>query len=168
MTTNLGERQTSPKFTVIMGILWNRCVFLHIAFTGSVFTWIGSICCASQVDFIAHIWSSVTPCIQYLTECVKLQLQIFQRQVEDVFETLIIWRCHKDVLGAFNWKMLMTYCRWLQIWWLEVEIKTFWRREFFNLEDTFWTSIKHFHLSHLKALWRRFAGSISKSLKHTM
>ena len=28
--------------------------------------------------------------------------------------------------------------------------------------------MKHFHLSHLKALWRRFEGIISKSFEHTM
>ena len=43
----------------------------------------------------------------------------------------------------------------------------FWR-PFFNLEDIFWMSIKHFYLDSLKALWRRFEGSISKSLKHTV
>ena len=51
---------------------------------------------------------------------------------------------------------------------IEVEIKTFWRRWVFNLENTFWTSIKHCHLSPLKALWRRFEGSISKSFKRTV
>ena len=42
------------------------------------------------------------------------------------------------------------------------------KRWVFNLENTFWTPIKHYHLSHLKALWRRFEGSISKSFKHTV
>ena len=40
------------------------------------------------------------PCsrrIQYLTECLKLQFQIFQRPVEDVSKTLIIWKHHKDI-----------------------------------------------------------------------
>ena len=103
---------------------------------------------------------------QYLTECLKLQFQIFERPLEDVSKTLIVWR-HKDVLETPNWKILKTLCRRFQILWLEVEIKTFCGRWVFNLENTFWTSIKHFHLSHLKALWRRFEGSISKSYKHT-
>ena len=30
---------------------------------GCLFTWIGSICYVGQYDLIAHIWSSVTPCI---------------------------------------------------------------------------------------------------------
>ena len=119
-------------------------------------------------------WRAVylKPCsrrIQYLTECLKLQFQRFQRPIEDVSKTLIIWRHHKDVLETFNWKILKTLlCRRLQILWLEIKIKTFWRRGVFNLENTFWTSIKHFQLSHLKALWRRFEGSISKRFKHTV
>ena len=31
---------------------------------GCLFTWIGSICYVGQYDPIAHIWSSVTPCIR--------------------------------------------------------------------------------------------------------
>ena len=49
------------------------------------------------------------PCsrrIQYLTECLKLQVQIFQRPLESVSKTLIIWRHHKDFLETFNWKIL--------------------------------------------------------------
>ena len=100
-------------------------------------------------------------------DCIwKLQFQIFQIPLDDVSKTLIVWRHHKDVLETFKWKILKTLCRRLQILWLEVEIKTFWRRWVFNLENTFWTSIKHFYLSHLKALWRRFEGSISKNFKH--
>ena len=30
---------------------------------GCLFTWIGSICYVGQYDLIAHIWSSVTPCM---------------------------------------------------------------------------------------------------------
>ena len=53
--------------------------------------------------------------IQYLIEYVKLQLQIYKKTVEDVFTTLIIWRPHKEVSEGFNWKIMMTHCRRLQI-----------------------------------------------------
>ena len=98
----------------------------------------------------------------------EIAIPNIQRPLEDVSKTLIVWRHHKDVLETFNWKMLKTLYRRLQILWLEVEIKTLWRRRVFNLENTFWTPIKHFNLSHLKALWRRFEGSISNGFEHTV
>ena len=42
-----------------MEILLNRCVFLNIAFIGSVFTWVWSICYVGQVDLIAQIYGPV-------------------------------------------------------------------------------------------------------------
>ena len=85
--------------------------------------------------------------------------------VEDVYKTLLIWRRHKDVLVMFISKILKTYCTRIQIVWLEVNIKTFWKLELFTLGNTFWTSKSTFTWIDLKALRRSYEGSVSKRIK---